>query len=76
MGMDFGIGAEFVSDTSAHTGRFSAIYFKETTVINAITADNYTGNALAGESFPADSTIYGIFTSIALTSGACIAYRI
>jgi hypothetical protein len=76
MGMDFRIGAEFVSDTSAHTGRFSAIYFKEATVINAITADNYTGNALAGESFPADSTIYGIFTSITLTSGACIAYRI
>ena len=52
MGMDFGIGAEFVSDTAAHTGRFSAIYFKEATVINAITADNYTGNALAGETFP------------------------
>ena len=76
MGMDFEIGAEFISDTSAHTGRFGAVYFKEETVINAIAAENYSGNSLAGETFPADATIYGIFTSVTLTSGACIAYRV
>jgi hypothetical protein len=74
--VDFGPGAEFISDGLAHTGRFKALYFKEETVISAITAENYTGNALAGETFPADSMIYGIFTSVTLTSGACIAYRI
>ena len=57
-------------------GRFCAIYFKEDTTINAVTAENYTGNSLGSEAFVADSTIYGVFTSIQLSSGACIAYRI
>ena len=33
-------GFEFVSDTAAHTGRFSKIYFKEDTVIDAITVSS------------------------------------
>jgi hypothetical protein len=35
-----------------------------------------TGNSLNGESFPAGSEIRGVFTSIKLQNGACIAYRI
>lgn len=73
---DFGAGAEVITDTAAHTGRFCAIYFKEATTIDAITAENYTGNSLASEAFPADSYIYGVFTSIQLSSGACLAYRV
>ena len=43
-------GFEFISDTAEHTGRFSSlIYFKEDTVISAITVQNATGNSLAGE---------------------------
>jgi|TARA_B100000900_G_C20555498_1_gene706642 hypothetical protein len=73
---DLSGGFEFVSDTNAHTGRFSKIYFKEDTVISAITVKNATGNSLAGETFVADTEICGIITSITLTSGACLAYNL
>jgi len=76
MAIDYSVGAEVITDTAAHTGRFCAIYFKEDTTINAVTAENYTGNSLGSEAFVADSTIFGVFTSIQLSSGACIAYRI
>ena len=76
MQYDFGPGFEFVSDTAAHTGRFCKIYFKEDTVISALTAENATGNSLAGETFVADTYISGVITSITLTSGACLAYKI
>ena len=76
MQYDFGPGFEFVSDTAAHTGRFCKIYFKEDTVISAITVENATGNSLAGETFVADTYICGIITSITLTSGACLAYNL
>ena len=49
-------GFEFIADTNAHTGRFCLIYFKEDTVIAAITVKNATGNSLAGETFVADTT--------------------
>ena len=52
------------------------MYFKEDTVIAAITVKNATGNSLAGETFVADTYICGIITSITLTSGACLAYNL
>tara|TARA_R100000734_G_scaffold3379_1_gene3133 strand:+ start:504 stop:734 length:231 start_codon:yes stop_codon:yes gene_type:complete len=73
---DLSGGFEFISDTNAHTGRFQKIYFKEDSVISAITAKNATGNSLAGETFVAKTYICGIFTSITLTSGACVAYNL
>jgi len=73
---DLSSGFEFISDTNAHTGRFSKIYFKEDSVINAITVKNATGNSLAGETFVADTEICGVITSITLTSGACLAYNL
>ena len=73
---DLSGGFEFISDTNAHTGRFQKIYFKEDTVIAAITVKNATGDSLAGETFVADTYICGIITSITLTSGACLAYRV
>ena len=69
-------GFEFISDTAEHAGRFCLIYFKEDTVISAITVQNATGNSLAGETFVADTKLSGIITSITLTSGACLAYRV
>ena len=69
-------GFEFISDTAEHSGRFCLIYYKEDTVISAITVKNATGNSLAGETFVADTYICGIITSITLTSGACIAYNL
>ena len=73
---DLSGGFEFISDTAEHTGRFQKIYFKEDSVINAITVKNATGNSMAGETYVADTYICGIITSITLTSGACHAYNL
>lgn len=75
-GIDYTLGAEVITDTAVHTGRFKQIDFYENTHVTAIASENYTGNTLAGESFPAGFHLVGVFTSIELNNGACIAYRI
>jgi len=75
-GIDYTVGGEVITDTAAHTGRFHHIDFFENTTIHTIVSPNMTGNSLNGESFPAGSEIRGVFTSIQLQNGACIAYRI
>ena len=76
-------GAKFISDESVHTGSFIAITMIEDTVFNALTpADTtygygvgaYNGNTMASETIPQGLTIFGRWTAIDLTSGACIAY--
>ena len=69
-------GAHFISDTDRHTatGGWNAITFIENTVFNAITASNWSGDTITSETFPEGLTIYGDFSVIDLTSGACIAY--
>lgn len=65
-----------VKDTAAHTGKFYGILCYEATVIAALTfADGYSGDAgIYGESLAAG--YYPMrFTSITLTSGACLAYK-
>ena len=57
---DLSGGFEFISDGSAHTGRFSKIYFKEDSVISAITVKNASGNSLAGDTFVADTYILSL----------------
>ena len=69
-------GAHFIADTDQHTaaGGWNAITFIENTVFNAITASNWSGDTITSETFPEGLTIYGDFSVIDLTSGACIAY--
>ena len=74
--MHMGCQGQFIAGTDAKTGRFGAIQFKEDTVVDSITADSYTGDSLDGETFVARTVIYGVFTSIQLTSGAVIAYKL
>ena len=69
-------GAEFIDDTAAHTGRFGKIVALEDSVINTATAVNYTGNTLSAIPFKASCEIEGVFTSITLTSGTVVAYKI
>jgi hypothetical protein len=69
-------GAEFIDDTAAHTGRFGKIVALEDSVINTATALDYTGNTLAAIPFKASCEICGVFTSITLTSGTVVAYKI
>lgn len=76
-------GAKFISDTSEHTGSFVAIAMIEDTVFNTLTPSDttygygvgsYNGNSMASETIPQGMTIFGKWTTIDLTSGACIAY--
>ena len=69
-------GAEYISDTSAHAGRFGKICALEDTVIATLVAEDYTGNTLTAVPLKATGEMYGIFTSVTLTSGTVVAYRI
>ena len=68
--------AEYISDTSAHTGRFGKIEALEDSVIATLSAEDYTGNALTSVPLKATGELYGVFTSITLTSGTVVAYRL
>jgi hypothetical protein len=74
----YSIGANFVNTTAAQTGRWNRIVIaKNNTSFAAITVQNYTGNTLVGESFPAGFELQGVFTAFTLaSSGAVIAYKI
>ena len=74
--VDYTIGGEVIADTVAHTGRFHHIDFFENSQIDTIVSTNMTGNSLNGKSFPAGSELRGLFTSIKLQNGACIAYKV
>jgi hypothetical protein len=69
-------GAEYISDTAAHTGRFGKIYSLEDAVISALVAQDWTGNALTSVPLKAGDEIEGVFTSVTLASGKVVAYRI
>jgi len=75
-GIDYTLGAEVIHDTVAHTGRFHHIDFYKNTQIDTIISTNMTGNTLNGESFPAGFELRGLFTSIKLHNGACVAYKV
>ena len=68
--------AEYIDDTAAHTGRFGKIVALEDSVINALSAEDYTGNALSAVPLKASCELYGVFTSVTLTSGTVVAYKI
>lgn len=69
-------GAEYISDTSAHTGRFGKVVALENSVIATLVAEDITGNALTSVTLNADCEICGVITSVTLTSGSVIAYRL
>jgi hypothetical protein len=51
LGIDYAKGATFIGDTTTRTGRWAAIHFTTNTHIDAIVAQNYDGNTLAGSNF-------------------------
>ena len=69
-------GAEFIDDTAAHTGRFGKIVALEDSVIASLSAEDYTGNTLSAIPIKASCEMYGVFTSVTLTSGTVVAYRL
>lgn len=69
-------GAEYIDDTAAHTGRFGKIVALEDTVIAAIDTEDITGNSMASAPLKASCEICGVITSVTLTSGSVMAYRL
>ena len=69
-------GAEYVSDTAAHTGRFGKVVALEDSVIATLAAEDITGNALSAVVLKANCEICGVIASVTLTSGSVIAYKL
>jgi hypothetical protein len=67
------LGSIYIDDTAAHTGTFDALQALEATVVAALTG-NMT-DFTAGMPIPAGSIVYGVFTSVTLTSGKIVAYN-
>jgi hypothetical protein len=76
LGIDYAKGATFIGDTATYTGRWCAIHFTTNTQVDTLVPLNWDGNAISGQSFSASSTLYGVFTSIKLQNGHCVAYRL
>lgn len=76
LGIDYAKGATFIGDTTTNTGRWCAIYFTSNATVNSITAQNWDGSTLDGQSFDPGCTFYGVFTSIKLQNGHCVAYKL
>ena len=67
--------AKIINDTATHTGRFGCIKPLQDSVINTIQGANILGD-LSSLQFKTNTSIEGVITSISLTSGTVIAYRI
>lgn len=76
LGIDYAKGATFIGNTNVRTGRWCAIHFTSNAMVDEITAQNYDGSTLAGQSFDVGTTLYGVFTSIKLQNGHCVAYKL
>jgi hypothetical protein len=74
--INWSLGAEVISDTAVHTGRFMHIDFYEGSTITAIVSKNVINDSFGGVSVDQGAHLTGYFTSIQLQNGACIAYRI
>lgn len=74
--VNYSIGAEVITDTVAHTGKFHHIDFYENSTVQSIVSTNITDNSFAGASVDQGAHMTGYFTSIQLQNGACIAYKI
>lgn len=72
----YSIGFEYITDTSAHTGRFWQLYALETAVIASAVTENQTGNTFTSVPLIAGDSIQGVFTSVTLASGKIVAYKV
>lgn len=72
----YNIGFEYITDTAAHTGRFWKLYAVADAVINTATVQNASGNTFSAVPLSHGDSIEGVFTSVTLTSGKVVAYKI
>jgi len=74
-GIDYAKGADLLTGTTTHTGRWCALQFTSSSQIDAISS-NWTGTTLANHQFDSGTIIYGVFTSVKLKNGHCAAYKL
>ena len=67
--------AKIFNDTSTYTSRFGKVVALQDSVIDTIEAANISGD-LTSLQFKTNRPIEGVITSISLTSGTVIAYRL
>ena len=72
----YSLGFEYISDTSAHTGRFWQLYAVADAVIDSAVIANQTGNTFSSVPLKAGDSIMGVFTSVTLASGKVVAYKV
>ena len=72
----YNIGFEYITDTSAHTGRFCRLYALADAVISTATVMNASGNTFSSVPLNAGDEIQGVFTSVTLASGKILAYKL
>lgn len=73
-----GYGANFLSDTVAHTPATGYVFIAVQVIADAVIAayaPAYGGNTFTGVTLPAGTVIYGRFTSLTLASGKVLAYQ-
>lgn len=68
-------GGKYINDTAVHNGDFFCIVPTEDTVISAITSNVEDLSNITSTTLAANSAIYGRITSVTLTSGSIIAYK-
>tara|TARA_Y100000401_G_C8255179_1_gene190348 strand:- start:443 stop:664 length:222 start_codon:yes stop_codon:yes gene_type:complete len=67
--------AKIINDTSAHTGRFGCVQALKDSEIDTLVAENISGD-LTSIDLKSNCKIEGVITSITLTSGTVIAYKL
>ena len=73
--MSYFTAAVIINDTSTVTGRFGCIKALKDSVIATLVSENITGD-LTSIDLKSNCSIEGVITSITLTSGTVIAYRL
>jgi hypothetical protein len=73
---DYALGFEYISDTVAHTGRFSELVAFEDSVIASAVIKHQSGNAFTSVPLKAGQCVEAVFTSVTLASGKIAAYKI
>jgi hypothetical protein len=69
-------GSTAITDTETHNGSWRAIYVTAAnTAFTTLTDASRDGNAITGITCAANHILYGEFTAIKLSAGACIAYK-
>lgn len=64
----------YIADTTAVSGQFVALLAVETAALHADSVCRSSPSTLTGMPIPAGTMLYGLFTTVKLSSGKVLAY--